>query len=197
VNPAGNRLGIAPYTGSAYYWEMTYVRAGAWLIAGNGNATGFYHLDALGSVRETTNYAGSAGEDLLIYPWGLTWAAVLGVTGYDMNFASMPHNDWVANGVTSFRFYNHGQGRWLSPDPLAGSIFNPQSLNRYAYVLNNPTTFTDPTGLECDSGKDGVIHCTVSAPTPNAFLDEFFFNALFGFSSGPVNPDPTACGRPT
>jgi hypothetical protein len=40
------------------------------------------------------------------------------------------------------------EGHWLSPDPLAGDISNPQSLNRYAYVLNNPTTLTDPLGLQ-------------------------------------------------
>ena len=38
-------------------------------------------------------------------------------------------------------------GRWLSPDPLAGDVSNPQSLNRYAYVLNNPTSLIDPLGL--------------------------------------------------
>jgi hypothetical protein len=39
--------------------------------------------------------------------------------------------------------------RWLSPDPVAGDITNPQSLNRYAYVLNNPTNLIDPLGLQC------------------------------------------------
>lgn len=35
------------------------------------------------------------------------------------------------------------QGMWRS----AGSgLVNPQDLNRYAYALNNPLTYTDPTG---------------------------------------------------
>jgi hypothetical protein len=38
-------------------------------------------------------------------------------------------------------------GRWMTPDPLGGDVTNPQSLNRYAYALNNPTTFVDPLGL--------------------------------------------------
>ncbi len=29
---------------------------------------------------------------------------------------------------------------------------DPQSLNRYAYVLNNPTNFIDPLGLQCEGG---------------------------------------------
>ncbi|HEY6248359.1 MAG TPA: RHS repeat-associated core domain-containing protein, partial [Candidatus Angelobacter sp.] len=40
-------------------------------------------------------------------------------------------------------------GRWLSPDPYAGSmdVANPQSLNRYSYAGNNPLNITDPSGL--------------------------------------------------
>ncbi len=37
----------------------------------------------------------------------------------------------------------------MSPDLLGGSLTNPQSLNRYAYVLNNPLIYTDPSGEEC------------------------------------------------
>jgi len=42
-------------------------------------------------------------------------------------------------------------GRFLSPDPWLGSMHldNPQSLNRYVYVLNNPLRFVDPDGLDC------------------------------------------------
>ena len=47
------------------------------------------------------------------------------------------------------RYYNSSHGRFTSPDPtlLSANGFNPQSWNRYAYVLNNPLMYTDPLGL--------------------------------------------------
>ncbi len=51
-----------------------------------------------------------------------------------------------------FRSYSSTMGRWMSPDPagmMAVDIADPQSLNRYAYVQNNPLSFVDPLGLDC------------------------------------------------
>jgi len=45
------------------------------------------------------------------------------------------------------RYYGSSMGRFLSPDPIAGTLANPQSLNKYAYVLNSPLIATDPTGM--------------------------------------------------
>jgi hypothetical protein len=42
-------------------------------------------------------------------------------------------------------------GRFLSPDPLVFNelrLVNPQRWNMYAYAVNNPLVFTDPTGLD-------------------------------------------------
>ena len=48
------------------------------------------------------------------------------------------------------REYSPTQGRWLTPDPAGMAAVdptNPQTWNRYAYVTNNPVSFTDPLGL--------------------------------------------------
>ena len=48
----------------------------------------------------------------------------------------------------TYRENSPSQGRWLSPDPSglnAADPADPQSWNRYAYALNNPLSFIDPT----------------------------------------------------
>jgi RHS repeat-associated protein len=57
------------------------------------------------------------------------------------------------------RYYGSSMGRFMSPDPLGGHLENPQSLNKYAYALNNPLTNTDPTGL------DSYLQCQTASST--------------------------------
>ncbi len=45
------------------------------------------------------------------------------------------------------RHYDPAIGRFLMRDPLAGSSRRPGTLNRYAYVTNNPASLIDPYGL--------------------------------------------------
>ena len=44
------------------------------------------------------------------------------------------------------RYYDPYLNRFLSPDTIVPDPTNPQSLNRYSYVLNNPLRYTDPSG---------------------------------------------------
>ena len=59
------------------------------------------------------------------------------------------------------RYDSSAQGRFTSADSVGGSAGNPQSLNRYAYVGNNPMNYSDPTGhmpsihLNPKPGDDG------------------------------------------
>ena len=51
------------------------------------------------------------------------------------------------------RAYDPAIGRFVSPDPIVPAPANPQSLNRYSYVYNNPLKYVDPTGRTPRDGE--------------------------------------------
>jgi signal peptidase I len=50
------------------------------------------------------------------------------------------------------RYYDSSIGRFIQPDPIIPSS-DPQALNRYSYVYNNPINYVDPSGYT----PEGVI----------------------------------------
>jgi hypothetical protein len=46
------------------------------------------------------------------------------------------------------RWYDPSIGRFVQPDTIIPDLYNPQDLNRYAYVRNNPLRYTDPSGFD-------------------------------------------------
>jgi RHS repeat-associated protein len=108
----------------------------------------FIHSNALGSTGTTTWQDGTWGNSEIYDPWGQRWAT--SGTLWDERFAGIDNVRDPESGLdqTPNRMLTSQFGRWLSPDPLAGDVSNPQSLNRYAYVLNNPINLTDPYGLD-------------------------------------------------
>src|SRR2546427_5805228 len=137
----------------AYHNRTTWVQlfvppvGGHFLMKYQDSVTYFLHTNLLGSSGTITNHAGNVTQDALYYPWGQRWAYQGSLR--DERFASLGQRAAeTALAPTLFRMYTSSQGRWLSPDPMPGSLLNPQSLNRYAYVLNNPTNLIDPRGLQ-------------------------------------------------
>jgi hypothetical protein len=55
------------------------------------------------------------------------------------------------------RYYDAALGRFISADTIVASLANPQSLNRYSYVYNNPVNSTDPTGHMVISDDGGGV----------------------------------------
>lgn len=87
------------------------------------------------------------GEELGITQ-GLRTAA-MGYTGSDaarQKFTAQERDGETGLDYMHARYCSSAQGRFTSPDTMVGSIANPQSLNRYAYVGNNPLNYSDPTG---------------------------------------------------
>ena len=54
------------------------------------------------------------------------------------------------------RVYDPELGRFLSADPNIQAPHNTQSYNRYAYVMNNPLKYTDPSGYFWKKLKESV-----------------------------------------
>ena len=146
-DPAGNWLGINGVLDVLRWGD----RAFAWYT---GTETYFNQTNNVSSTTVLTNHAGTPVEDALFYPWGQAWQSW---GGGGANFTELPYGDGNTNtNLTMFRLQSPGLGRWHSPDPMSGAFTNPQSLNRYAYVLNNPTTRTDPLGLSPDGIPNSI-----------------------------------------
>jgi len=62
------------------------------------------------------------------------------------------------------RYYDLRLGRFMSADPFTvtpGRVIDPQQLNLYTYVRNNPLKHIDPTGMIIDDAacKQDQKHC--------------------------------------
>jgi RHS repeat-associated protein len=86
-----------------------------------------------------------------MYPFGEEWYSVSRVSRF--KFTGYQRDVESGNDYAIFRHHVPRLGRFSSPDPLHGSVDDPQSLNRFAYVRNDPINFIDPLGLEpCPPG---------------------------------------------
>ncbi len=149
-----------------YLWGSTPVAFYAY-----DGTTHFEHQDWVNTERLRTTYNGKieATVDSLPFGDGMT------VNGpwYDPPRHAFGYMyDSTSNTYpVGARTYSQTEGRWLSPDPYDGSydFANPQSFNRYAYALNNPLAFTDPTGMDCDDNNGTYTGATTSGDPTSGF----------------------------
>jgi RHS repeat-associated protein len=88
------------------------------------------------------------------YPFGESWYQANTTTKW--LFTSYERDAESGNDYATFRYDINRLGRFASPDLLAGSAGDPQSLDRYAYVLNDPVNLVDPLGLrDCPNPTPG------------------------------------------
>ena len=93
-------------------------------------------FDAFGLRRVEADYATLSPLDLVNFDTSVTNR---GYTGHEtIDELGLIH----MNG----RVYGPVIGRFLSADPFIQAPENSQSHNRYSYVLNNPMSYTDPSG---------------------------------------------------
>ena len=161
-------------------FKMEVMNSTAWVPLPGGTQSVwapfyFSHVDWLASSR-----IGSDGNRNILYdfayaPFGETYAEMgtprRQFTGMDQDTAGQNST----SGLYDFPARKYAQyGRWISPDPAGlGAVDpgNPQSWNRYVYVLNRPVQLVDPLGLDpCHQDDD----CP-KPPPPNPFLTDPLF----------------------
>ena len=129
----------------------------AWYIYGLGLAyklmpdgtTYTYHFDSRGSTIAMTDATGQIVNEYSYGPHGKRLGIVEGTPnpfGYVGRYGVMEEGNGLK--FMRARYYDDGTGRFLNKDLIPGDIRNPQSLNRYAYVKNNPINKKDPSGLD-------------------------------------------------
>jgi RHS repeat-associated protein len=141
--------------------EHKYQIAGAVLTRKEGETTFstlFAHTDYQGSAITITDENGQMAEQFIYDPWGKKTKVIInnnvgslvanltrgsattrGYTGHE----GIDHFDLIhMNG----RVYDAEVGRFLQADPNIQAPTNSQNYNRYSYVLNNPMSYTDPSG---------------------------------------------------
>ncbi|MBL8060654.1 MAG: hypothetical protein JNK63_08080 [Chthonomonas sp.] len=143
--------------GAAGVFDKAYIQADGYLVGevedvqGQQN-TNYYIVDYLGSVVGENDETGSVWNERRYTPYG-------GLLSGD-DFVPFAPN-WVGaysyryNGLTyatQYMWHRHWSGeskQWITRDPIW-----PSELP-YAYVDGNPTSWSDPTGLQCaPPGKD-------------------------------------------
>lgn len=111
----------------------------------------YYYSDQVGSTSTMTTASGTPCYEATFTPYGEEHNTV-NTCQQNYKFTGYERDSETGLDYAFARYYNSRLGRFMSADLLAGDIGNPQSLNRYAYVLNNSTNLTDPYGLHCWTG---------------------------------------------
>jgi RHS repeat-associated protein len=125
---------------------IKYIFAGNLRVAQvKGTTRSFFHKDHLGSSTVMTNASGAELESTEYLPFG-SQRSHSGTSTSDYRYTDQELD--AENGLYNYnaRLYDPFIGRFISPDTIVQSPYNPQSLNRYTYCFNNPLIYVDPSG---------------------------------------------------
>jgi RHS repeat-associated protein len=118
----------------------------------------YYHGDPLGSSNLVTEGLPKATHNNLRYvkgdllqrieytPFGKERYTLNATVAVDPRYTDQPFDLETGLYYYGARYYDPKLGRFIQPDNLVPTPFSSQGYNRYAYVLNNPLKYADPSG---------------------------------------------------
>ena len=158
-------------------------------IATNGTVN-YWHQDHLGSSAVITDNAGAKVENLAYFPYGGTRTNTSTTTpATDVPYKFTGQELDSSTGLYDYvaRQYDAPLARFISPDTIVPNPRDPQALNRYAYVRNNPLRYNDPSGHDWG---DGFFDCWFGCdddepppppPTVNQVVEQFHLPTVNNF----------------
>lgn len=138
----------------------------------------YLHRDYQGSILAITNGSGEIVEKRVFDPWGSIVSVQDGagnnlskLTFFDRGYTGHEHLESVGLINMNARLYDPKLHRFLSPDNNIQDPYNTQNYNRYAYCINNPLKYTDPSGEIIESLLIGAGIGLVAYLTMNLMTD--------------------------
>lgn len=136
-------------------FDYTYIYHDGQLIAQELDGVKHFILtDHLGSSTVVTNSSGSVVENTTYTPYGLV---IEGGDTIRYGYEAKEHDSVVGDTDFHFRKYKAEWGLFTQPDNIIPDVYDPQSLNRYSFELNNPVKYTDEDGHIAWLAVAGVV----------------------------------------
>ena len=167
----------------AYYSAGSQLIAMRIYTAPTSSVLYYLHSDHLGSTSLATEANGAVvpNSRQLYDAWGNV--RVRGDLQTDIGYTGQREDVSINAMFYRARFYSPALGRFLSADTIVPSPNDPQSLNRFAYTLNNPIKYMDPSGhsVTCGEGPDMVGGCGDNSDTfipgqTHALAEQKYYN---------------------
>ena len=127
-----------------YFYAGT-TRVAMRVVDGATNPTYWLLNDHLGSTAITANSTGVKTAELRFKAWGEQRYAS-GSTPTTYRYTGQREQSQLSIYFYGARWYDPQLSRFLSPDTIIPGAGNSQAWDRFAYALNSPIRFIDPTG---------------------------------------------------
>jgi len=156
--------------------------------------SGYRIPDWLGSVRFSSTNNRTYAFSHAFAPFGERYSNG-GNPPYNFTFTGDTNSTVSDEYDFPARSLQTSQGRWISPDPAglgAVDLANPQSWNRYAYVMGDPTGYVDPGGTDaCSRWGAGCQFVAFNGMSGMPNINEFdFLQLAFTPTKAYLIPDP-------
>lgn len=111
------------------------------------NVFEYYHPDALASTAIQTDKNGNEIQNYEYSAFGQSrYTQSTNVFKVSRRYTGQVLDDATGLYYYNARYYDPVLARFTQPDTIIPDLSDPQTYNRYAYCVNNPLRYTDPSG---------------------------------------------------